>query len=106
MSGNFGIKKKKLKTENPVVTLNPSNVSVRLGDSVSFVANADNYNSVRWLRSFDGVYFSEISDIKNNESIILGPWELSEKDNKTWYKAVFENEKGSSVTTPCFLAIC
>jgi alpha-tubulin suppressor-like RCC1 family protein len=77
----------------PLVTSNPTNLTVFAGSSASFTATAsgDPVPTVQWQVSTDGVAFNNISGATNTTLTFI----TSEWDNGKKFRAVFGNTCGS-----------
>ncbi len=80
----------------PVITLQPKNVTVNEGETVTFTANADDYDSVKW--QVDGV------DIPSATSTTY-TFKSTLTDSGKKYNAVFTNSAGSSTTNSATLTV-
>lgn len=90
-------------TEAPVVTLNPSDATVKPGDSVSFTSTARGYTlpTVQWQRGTIGGSFSNIPGATSTTYTFTA----AAGDASSAYRAVFTNSSNTATSSPAVLTV-
>jgi len=89
----------------PQVTLHPVLADVDEWEMVTFTAGANEYDSVKWMRSAAGVTWEDANMFPNWQTETIGPLEAVLDLDGYSFKAVFSNDAGDSETTSALLSI-
>lgn len=85
----------------PTITQHPESVTVESGETATFEAGADSYDSTQWQVQVG----SEWSDIEGESSELYTTPVLDSTYNGYSYRAVFSNFAGSSTTNAALLTV-
>ncbi len=85
----------------PYITKHPTDATVDEGTDVTFSADADNSDSVKWQVSTNGTDWNDISGATGKDYTFTP----TSSDNGKQYKAIFTNANGNSETNPATLTV-